>query len=100
MVQTWDPLYYTAPELVPVIIQTIIDVEKVVVGIKRGERRKQRVMSIMGNVLDTKQYFVTLSPAEQLRFLNLVSIFVDIVVSTFNYCGLFAWPDRPEASRG
>ncbi len=85
----WKELLKIAPDLIPVIIQTVIDVEKVVSGIKRGEIRKSRVMSIIGNILDTKDYFVGRTPDGQLQFLNLVSMFIDTIVSTFNYTGLF-----------
>ncbi len=90
----WKELLKIAPDLIPVIIQTVIDVEKVVAGIKRGEIRKSRVMSIIGNILDTKDYFVGRTPDGQLQFLNLVSMFIDTIVSTFNYTGLFGSSDK------
>jgi hypothetical protein len=90
----WKELFKIAPELIPIIIQTVIDVEKVVTGIKRGEIRKSRVMSIIGNILDTKDYFLGRDPEGQLQFLNLVSMFVDTVVATFNYTGLFGTSER------
>ena len=90
----WKELLKIAPDLIPIIIQTVIDVEKVVTGIKRGEIRKSRVMSIVGNILDTKDYFVGRTPEGQLQFLNLVSMFIDTIVSTFNYTGLFGSNDK------
>lgn len=90
----WKELLKIAPDLIPIIIQTVIDVEKVVTGIKRGEIRKSRVMSIVGNILDTKDYFVGRTPDGQLQFLNLVSMFIDTIVSTFNYTGLFGSSDK------
>jgi hypothetical protein len=90
----WKELLKIAPDLIPVIIQTVIDVEKVVAGIKRGEIRKSRVMSIIGNILDTKDYFVGRTPDGQLQFLNLVSMFIDTIVSTFNYTGLFGSSEK------
>lgn len=90
----WKELLKVAPDLIPIIIQTVIDVEKVVSGIKRGEIRKSRVMSIIGNILDTKDYFVGRAPDGQLQFLNLVSMFIDTIVSTFNYTGLFGSSDK------
>ena len=90
----WKELLKIAPDLIPIIIQTVIDVEKVVSGIKRGEIRKSRVMSIIGNILDTKDYFVGRTPDGQLQFLNLVSMFIDTIVSTFNYTGLFGTGDK------
>ncbi|GEM_PF-1761733 len=90
----WKELLKLAPDLIPIIIQTVIDVEKVVTGLKRGEIRKSRVMSIIGNILDTKDYFVGRTPDGQLQFLNLVSMFIDTIVSTFNYTGLFGTGDK------
>lgn len=90
----WKELLKIAPDLIPIIIQTVIDVEKVLTGIKRGEIRKSRVMSIIGNILDTKDYFLGRTPEGQLQFLNLVSMFVDTIVSTFNYTRLFGTSDR------
>jgi len=51
-------------------------------------------MSIVGNILDTKDYFLGRTPEWQLQFLNLVSMFVDTIVSTFNYTGLFGSSDK------
>ncbi len=90
----WKELLKIAPDLIPIIIQTVIDVEKVVTGLKRGEIRKSRVMSIIGNILDTKDYFLGRTPEGQLQFLNLVSMFIDTIVSTFNYTGLFGTNDK------
>ncbi len=90
----WKELLRIAPDLIPIIIQTVFDVEKVVTGIKRGEIRKSRVMSIVGNILDTKDYFLGRTPEGQLQFLNLVSMFIDTIVSTFNYTGLFGSSDK------
>jgi len=90
----WKELLKIAPDLIPIIIQTVIDVEKVVTGLKRGEVRKSRVMSIVGNILDTKDYFLGRTPEGQLQFLNLISMFVDTIVSTFNYTGLFGTSDK------
>jgi hypothetical protein len=90
----WKELLKIAPDLIPIIIQTVIDVEKVVTGLKRGEVRKSRVMSIVGNILDTKDYFIGRTPEGQLQFLNLVSMFIDTIVSTFNYTGLFGSSEK------
>jgi len=85
----WKELFKIAPDLIPIIIQTVMDLEQVVTGIKRGEIRKSRVMSIISNLLDTKDYFLKRAPDGQMEILNLVSMFVDVIVSTFNYTGLF-----------
>ncbi len=90
----WKELLKITPDLIPIIIQTVIDVEKVVTGLKRGEIRKSRVMNIIGNILDTKDYFVGRNPEGQLQFLNLVSMFIDTIVSTFNYAGIFGTSDK------
>lgn len=90
----WKELLRIAPDLIPLIIQTVMDVESVLTGIKRGEVRKSRVMSIIGNILDTKDYFLGRTPEGQLQFLNLVSMFIDTIVSTFNYTGLFGTNDK------
>ncbi len=85
----WKELFKIAPDLIPIIIQTVMDLEQVVTGIKRGEIRKSRVMNIISNILDTKDYFLNRDSGGQLEILNLVSMFVDVLVSTFNYTGLF-----------
>lgn len=85
----WKELMKIAPDLVPIIIQTVLDVEKVLSGIRRGEVRKARVMSVIGNILDTKDYFLARSPDGQMHLLNLVSIFIDYLVCTFNHMGVF-----------
>ena len=90
----WKELFKIAPELIPVIIQTVMDLEQVVTGIKRGEIRKSRVMNIISNILDTKDYFLKRDPDGQMEILNLVSIFVDVIVSTFNYTGLFGSSEK------
>jgi len=90
----WKELFKIAPELIPIIIQTVMDLEQVVTGIKRGEIRKSRVMNIISNILDTKDYFLKRDPDAQMEILNLVSMFVDVIVSTFNYTGLFKQTER------
>ena len=37
----WKDLFKIAPELIPVIIQTVMDLEQVVSGIKNGEVKKR-----------------------------------------------------------
>lgn len=90
----WKELFKIAPELIPVIIQTVMDLEQVVRGVKRGEIRKSRVMNIISNILDTKDYFLKRDSDGQMEILNLVSMFVDVIVSTFNYTGLFASSEK------
>ncbi|GJM14964.1 MAG: hypothetical protein DHS20C13_02910 [Thermodesulfobacteriota bacterium] len=90
----WKELFRIAPELIPIIIQTVMDLEQVVTGIKRGEIRKSRVMNIISNILDTKDYFLKQDSDGQMEILNLVSMFVDVIVSTFNYTGLFASSEK------
>ena len=90
----WKELFRIVPELIPVIIQTVMDLEQGVTGIKRGEIRKSRVMNIVSNILDTKDYFLKRDSDGQMEILNLVSIFVDVIVSTFNYTGLFASSEK------
>ena len=90
----WKELLRIAPDLIPLIIQTVMDVERVLTGIKRGEVRKSRVMSIIGNILDTKDYFLGRAPDGQMQLLNLVSMFVDTLVAAFNYTGVFKTSER------
>ena len=85
----WKELFRIAPELIPVIIQTVMDIEKVISGVGNGEIKKSRVMSIIKSILDTKDYFLGTDSDGQNQILNLVSMFVDSIVSTFNYVGLF-----------
>jgi len=90
----WKELFKIAPDLMPIIIQTVMDLEQVVTGIKRGEIRKSRVMNIISSILDTKDYFLKRDPDGQMEILNLVSMFVDVLVSTFNFTGLFKSTER------
>ena len=85
----WKELFRIAPELIPLIIQTVMDIEKVITGVGNGEVKKSRVMSIVKSILDTKDYFLDKDSDGQYQILNLVSMFIDNVVSTFNYVGLF-----------
>lgn len=86
----WKELLKIAPDLIPLIIQTVLDVENVVTGFKQGQVKKSRVMGIISGVLDTKDYFLGRDSAGKNQILNLVSMFIDVTVSTFNYTGLFA----------
>ena len=94
----WKELLKVAPELIPLIIQTVLDVENVVSAARSGEIKKSRVMSIIGNVLDTKDYFLGRDSDGKNQVLNLVSMFIDVTVSTFNYTGLFASKDELDFS--
>jgi hypothetical protein len=66
-----------------------MDVEQIISGIKNGQIKKARVMSILRAILETKDYFMGRDSDGQNQILNLVSMFVDVIVSTFNYTGLF-----------
>lgn len=90
----WKELFRIAPELIPIIIQTVMDLEQVVTGLKRGEIKKSRVMNVISNILDTKDYFLKRDPDGQMEILNLVSMFVDVIVTTFNYTGIFKSTER------
>lgn len=94
----WKELLKIAPDLIPLIIQTVMDVENVVSGVRNGEIKKSRVMSIIGSVLDTKDYFLGRDSDGKNQVLNLVSMFIDVTVSTFNYTGLFASKDTLDFS--
>ena len=85
----WKELFKIAPELIPVIIQTVMDLEQVVTGAKKGEIKKSKVMNVIKSILDTKDYFLGKDSDGQNLILNLVDGFVDSIVSTFNYTGLF-----------
>jgi hypothetical protein len=90
----WKELFKIAPELIPVIIQTVMDIEQVVSGIKNGEIKKSRVMNILRAILETKDYFLGRDTDGQNQILNLVSMFVDVIVSTFNHAGLFKTTEK------
>ena len=90
----WKELFKIAPELIPLIIQTVMDIEKVISGVKNGEIKKSRVMSIIRSILDTKDYFLGRDSDGQNQILNLVSMFVDTIVSTFNYVGVFGTSEK------
>ena len=89
----WKELLKIAPDLIPLIIQTVLDVENVVSGVRSGDIKKSRVMKIIGNMLDAKDYFLSRDSDGENQVLNLVSMFIDVTVSTFNYTGLFASGD-------
>lgn len=94
----WKELLRIAPDLIPVIIQTILDVEMVISGVRHGDLKKSRVMSIIGSILDTKDYFLNRDSDGRQQVMNLVSMFIDVTVSTFNYTGLFASKDTLDFS--
>ena len=94
----WKELLKIAPDLIPLIIQTVMDVENVVSGAGNGQIKKSRVMRIISNVLDTKDYVLGRDSDGKNQVLNLVSMFIDVTVSTFNYTGLFSSKDTLDFS--
>ena len=90
----WKELLRIAPGLIPLIVQAVMDVEKVIAGVKKGELKKSRVMSIIGSILETKDYFLDRDRDGQMQILNLASMFIDVLVSTFNYTGLFVASEK------
>ena len=85
----WLSLLTLAPGLIPIIIDTIINVESVVSGVLKGEIKKEKVLSVIKAILDTKDYFTNTNPEYQNMILNLTGEAIDLIVSAFNFLGLF-----------
>ncbi len=86
---SWGLLLAIAPELVPLIVSTIINVESAVKGILKGEVKKQKVMEVIKAILQTKDYFIEGDSAKQSQIYTVVSEAIDFFVTAFNYLGLF-----------
>lgn len=86
---SWSLLLALAPDLVPLIVKAILDVEQTIRGIGRGLVKKEKVMDIIRAVMQTKDYFVGSDSAKQLEIFTLVEQAIDFLVSAFNYLGLF-----------
>ena len=52
------------------------------------------MINIIQVILETKDYFLGRDSDGQNQILNLVSMFVDVIVSTFNYAGLFKTAEK------
>ena len=85
----WLSLLTLAPGLIPIIIDTIINVESVVSGVLKGEIKKEKVLAVVRAILDTKDYFTKANSDYQNMILTLTSEAIDIIVSAFNFLGLF-----------
>ena len=85
----WLSLLTLAPGLIPIIIDTIINVESVVSGVLKGEIKKEKVLAVVKSILDTKDYFTNNNPEYQNMILNLTDEAIDLIVSAFNFLGLF-----------
>ena len=85
----WLSLLTLAPGLIPIIIDTIINVASVVSGVLKGEIKKEKVLAVVKAILDTKDYFTKSDPSNQGLIISLVSTAIDVIVSAFNFLGLF-----------
>ncbi len=79
-----------APDLIPVIVQTVIDAERVITGIGQGDIKKGRVMSILKNILETKSYFTDAGSDIQDQILNVAGNAIDLLVMALNMLGAFS----------
>ena len=86
---SWSLLLALAPDLVPLIVKAILDVENVVSGTLKGEIKKSKVLEVIKAVLQTKDYFVGSDSAKQSQIFTLVDQAIDFFVSVFNYLGIF-----------
>lgn len=86
---SWSLLLALAPDLVPLIVSTIMNVEETVKGLLQGDVKKQKVMDVIKAVLQTKDFFMKSNDAETAQIYNLVSDAIDFFVKAFNYLGLF-----------
>ncbi len=83
-----------APDLIPIIVTTVLDVESVVTGVKMGSIKKNKVLQIIQNVLTTKSYFTDNDTDGQNMIVNLVSQFIDALVSAMNLLGVFSTSEK------
>ena len=86
---SWGLLLTLAPDIVPLIVSTIMSVEKLVKGFGQGLVKKEKVMDVIKAVLQTKDYFDGMDSARTSQIYELVSQAIDFFVGAFNYLGLF-----------
>lgn len=86
---SWSLLLALAPDLIPLIVGLVINIESTIRGALAGEIKKSKVMDAIKAILQTKDYFVNSDSAEQSEIYALVDQAIDFIVSAFNYLGLF-----------
>ena len=86
---SWGLLLTLAPDIVPLIVSTIMSVEKLVKGFGQGVIKKEKVMDVIKAVLQTKDYFDGSDSSKVSQLYGLVSQAIDFFVAAFNYLGLF-----------
>lgn len=86
---SWGLLLALAPDLIPLIVKAVLDVEVTVRGVLKGEIKKSRVMDIVRAVLQTKDYFLNGDDVQQAQLYAVIDEAVDFFVMSFNYLGLF-----------
>lgn len=86
---SWSLLLALAPDLVPIIVSTILNIEAVFKEGGKGSVKKSRVLEVIEAVLETRDYFVEGDLSKKSQIYSLVSEAIDFFVSAFNYLGIF-----------
>lgn len=95
---SWSLLLALAPDLVPIIVSTIMNVEAVWKEAGKGKVKKNRVMEVIEAVLETRDYFIGGDQAKKSQIYSLVDESIDFFVSAFNYLGLFKTGEKADFS--
>ena len=95
---SWSLLLALAPDLVPIIVETIMNVERVWKEAGKGSVKKSRVLEVIEAILETRDYFVEGDVAKKSQIYSLVSEAIDFFVSAFNYLGIFKRGEKVDFS--
>lgn len=90
MKEIFSKLLKLAPDLLPLLIATIFDIEKTISGIGKGAIKKAAVLDAITNILKAKDYFTNSGADVQGQILNLVEQAIDFIVMAFNFLGIFS----------
>lgn len=85
----WTQLLLLAPDLIPILVNTVVNIEQAISGALQGEVKKDKVMAVIKAVLQTRDYFIKSDSAGQAMIITLVDQGIDFMVSFFNYTGIF-----------
>lgn len=96
---SWRVLLALAPDIVPLIVSTIMNVEQAIKGVLSGEIKKDKVMAVIKAFLQTKDFFTGKDDSETAKIYTLVSEAIDFFVMTFNYVGLFKTTKKLDFSK-
>mgnify|MGYP001563343846 CR=1 FL=1 len=86
---SWGLMLTLVPDIIPLMVSTIMSVEKLIKGFGQGSVKKEKVMDVIKAVLQTKDYFDGMDSAQTTQIYALVSQAIDFFVGSFNYLGLF-----------